>query len=556
MDKTQYNAMVEEIAQAVDAGSMTDAQADALLSEALGQLDPSLGDKLLSGVQSAMNYLPSKIPGFLEAESKVKEDLAKQSAAMVLPKDASPELKATELAQAKERMALAESAGVTALPLSQGGAAQGLLTKAIESRTTIPLGRRIFRSGLKKLDEAGAAVGKGPTAVSDTLLKYGISGTSDKIQKASNAKIGELEQEIQGLLARVPGKIDVDKAFGPARKALSEILDNPGQYTSEQISAAQKQLDEINRLSELNRFTPAQTIKPATGEQAALLPAGEATPLLSTKSRNILDIQAPLKGSSKAVSPEMALPQTSGGTVRGDWQKPLPSSTGETLPLFGERLPDVGAQPLLVADPSQEIAASLKGDPSAGLVQYTELTPTSRPMADQTSLFTGGEMASQKPILIPETAGMSVKQAKDLNKNLYQAIKKSSWNELMPSDVKSNLQKAMASGNKSEYMRVAEEFDPQLAARLDQALQEQGALLTARKAMSREAGKEAGKAGITQVDAMALLLEPKAFVAKQGAKAINSPWFRTGVGKYLNRPSSNVYETMIQRGIENQQQEQ
>jgi hypothetical protein len=133
---------------------------------------------------------------------------------------------------------------------------------------------------------------------------------------------------------------------------------------------------------------------------------------------------------------------------------------------------------------------------------------------------------------------MTAKEAKELNKNIYASMKESDWTSLMPDDVKTSFKKALTSGNKEEYMRIAREFDPALADELEEKLMEQAALLTARKPMAKEAGKEATRKGFTEVDAMSLYVDPLLYGSKQiGKRAFGSSALTRG-GQLLMRPDN------------------
>lgn len=60
-----------------------------------------------------------------------------------------------------------------------------------------------------------------------------------------------------------------------------------------------------------------------------------------------------------------------------------------------------------------------------------------------------------------------------------------------------------------------------------------GRLLTTEKKAASEAAKEINKNAVTQVDAMALAVDPKAYVAKQAIKALNMTGPRTAIGKKM-----------------------
>jgi len=162
----------------------------------------------------------------------------------------------------------------------------------------------------------------------------------------------------------------------------------------------------------------------------------------------------------------------------------------------------------------------------------------------------GAEATSQQT-LFPEAAqkGISPSNMKELNKNLYEAVKNSSWLENAPSNVKDGFMKALASGNKKEYMRVLTEWNPKEAARFEKLLGHQANLLTARKAMTNSAKVEGKKAAVTQVDAMALALEPSVYAAKNAARLANSSWLRTKLGSTLYKPAnSTALENLLLRG--------
>lgn len=115
----------------------------------------------------------------------------------------------------------------------------GLLGKAAQpiSRATQSLGRRMYKSGLKKIDEKTAE--KGAKDFSDVLLERGApSGSTASIQKSSREISEKLKNERQALydIASEGGaKVDMFKATEGADEIIAKMRNNPG--TEDQAEA-------------------------------------------------------------------------------------------------------------------------------------------------------------------------------------------------------------------------------------------------------------------------------------------------------------------------------
>lgn len=85
-------------------------------------------------------------------------------------------------------------------------------------------GKAIYKSGLKRIDQEALKYGKEP--VSDVLMKYGISGSADAIQKQMDNLAGALSNKQKGLLELADSagvSVPMADAMKPAEEYISSI---------------------------------------------------------------------------------------------------------------------------------------------------------------------------------------------------------------------------------------------------------------------------------------------------------------------------------------------
>lgn len=117
--------------------------------------------------------------------------------------------------------------------LKEGAKGTSAVSKAIDVATSPiktlvpPVGKSIYKSGLKKIDQEAAKMGKEP--VSDLLLQEGITGSADSIFKQMNELGEKLLAERNKILqwgTNVGAEVSMEKAMAPALAKAAEIRKN------------------------------------------------------------------------------------------------------------------------------------------------------------------------------------------------------------------------------------------------------------------------------------------------------------------------------------------
>lgn len=142
------------------------------------------------------------------------------------------------------------------------GAGIGALSKNV--------GKSIYKSGLKAIDNEAVKYGKDP--VSDVLFKHGITGDASAIQKQMDELSGELLTKRNDILKQASrGEVDIPKALAPVRAriqiirnskdpALQPLADQLESEVAKYMNLAGKPSEDILReLPRAGVYTPEHT---------------------------------------------------------------------------------------------------------------------------------------------------------------------------------------------------------------------------------------------------------------------------------------------------------
>lgn len=115
----------------------------------------------------------------------------------------------------------------------------------------------------------------------------------------------------------------------------------------------------------------------------------------------------------------------------------------------------------------------------------------------------------------------------------YGLLGDDAYSQLAKSDEGARIFKDAASRTKTAVEAGIRKVDPQLARELREVNRDLGALLSSKKVMSTEAGKEIMKNSITPVDTALLFASPGTAAAKKAGDILKAPGFRTKAGMSL-----------------------
>lgn len=157
-----------------------------------------------------------------------------------------------------------------------------------------------------------------------------------------------------------------------------------------------------------------------------------------------------------------------------------------------------------------------------------------------------------KLIRNPDSLGFSIQQASDIKSALYDQLPASAFdiNGRLTAHGKELLQK-LAQGFKEGIVNAAEGAQKGLGSQISDVNREWGALLNATKPTQKELAKSQRRNFITEVKAGVATASPKAAAAMYGAKALNSPWFKTGVGLGMERVGQGLGSDLLTNALNN-----
>lgn len=132
----------------------------------------------------------------------------------------------------------------------------------------------------------------------------------------------------------------------------------------------------------------------------------------------------------------------------------------------------------------------------------------------------------------PNRTAADVPTLSDLKTGTYNELPGSFFETYKTTTPAQELKGAMGSGMRQEILRSAEESVPGMGSHIDSLNEKIGSILSAApqfKSLIKSAATN--KAGMSQVDAMAMALSPKAYLFKQAARAAGVPANRAAIGR-------------------------
>lgn len=337
---------------------------------------------------------------------------------------------------------------------------------------TQPIGKSIYKSGLKRVDQEAAKFGKEP--VSDLLMEKGISGNARQIQEQMNTLGEQLLAERNQLLKEATkkgGDVSMKEAMGPAQARIQEI-----------------------RLSKNPALQPIADALESDVQKYMVLDAKGETPNLRT-----LPVQSEFVPEHQDV-------------------KITPSSQQvRTLPVQAER--DVLSPTQFKTQKPQAVIEQVPGKTEPGLLKPDQYNQRPEQMVYDTTPAKSGPTPLQ---------ATGYKSSIQIPQNAY-AVDKGVANAYRGADkaVKGGLKTAVESS-------VGKTLGADKAAELKDLNDKLGRILTTKQKQLLEASKEENKNLLTSVDAPLMVLGGhNAAIAKKLADAAKLTGVRTGLGKKM-----------------------
>lgn len=150
----------------------------------------------------------------------------------------------------------------------------------------------------------------------------------------------------------------------------------------------------------------------------------------------------------------------------------------------------------------------------------------------------GNPIVKEIKSVIPAQAAFTPVEASSIKSQIYNLVGDEAYNQLAKSKTGSKLFKVAGSRLRSGVEKAVAEVSPEMAAELKTVNKNLGTLLTSKKVLASEAGKEVMKNGLTSVDGI-LLANPAMFVGKKAADLLKTTAARTKAGSSLY---NNPYE--------------
>jgi hypothetical protein len=437
-------------------------------------------------------------------------------------------------------------------------------------------GQSLYESGLKRADFVGKKMGKGEKALSQTLLKAGISGSAEDIAEQATKYADDLVKEQQAILTAASAKgatVDTDKVLKPILKH-AEKIESGVNLPSVKRSASGFRKD-MAEVADMGRAVPEREIVEGFGEQGALfreaeLPAAVSVPSLATSADEAIKAQygiAQQVGMPESAMASQRLPDdelmrqafASGKSrvdvplVRGD--EILPAGVryeGPTqVSMFGIEPPGLTAIQGVSTGPAQQDLLSQAATASRRVSQpsvYDELLTQGKIAQGQVEAFSPGAlMQPAKRTTIAGRPAASVADASRLKSQIYNLAGTQAYQEFAKENVGKSLLKRAGNRFKNAVERSVDSVDPVMGARLREVNKDLGNILSTRKVLQTEAGKEIAKNAITPVDTALLFASPAVAASKKVGDILKGTAFRTGQGKRMYQDNLGIYETLLNR---------
>lgn len=384
-------------------------------------------------------------------------------------------------------------------------------------------GRKIYKSGMKKIDQESVKFGKEP--VSDVLLKNRVTGSATKIQEqmdriAQNLKASR--DKILGKATKAGAQVDVPKSLRSAQAFVDSLRAKADPRMEATINRMQQEIDQLAE-------TAARAEMPAQPEirMTSLEPQLKELPVSVT--------QAPLDESSRVIinneftpaAPEVAYNATGrkvGGEMSTDvgaqYPQPLSVTQSYVTP------PPTGVKPQMLDPVIDNAEDTLEILPRGGTYTQKVYRPAPYELAQEYPEIVLREATPR----IPARPGPSPEQVSSWKSNTYNMIGDQGYNELKHTPVYKQFQKELARGQK-EGVESAVEQSLGRGSRdsLVEMNDELGRVLTSEEKAAQAAFQEQNKNSFSAVDGI-LASNPKILMLKKLADAMKGSRVRTKTG--------------------------
>lgn len=386
-------------------------------------------------------------------------------------------------------------------------------------------GKNLYKSGLTPLDIEVAKYGKEP--VSDLLLREGVTGSMEQIQKKMDDLAELYLTERNAILAeadRAGGYASMNDAMAPLQERINQIRANKDPALQKAADAMQKDLNRYKRLDQPGyteiTSVPAQQKFVELPRQQKMV-AGEHRQIYfdpETQTLHELPVSADATGAHRELK-GLPIAKVEMGQVVPEKYKKRPGqmtyseeklkvSRGKTVPAqYENQLPDVGAY----NEPAKVIPGKTK--------------PTSYATPSQASAY---------------------------KSSIYGNIPSKKYAEIADTPIGQELEKIKARGLKEETERATGRAlgDPS-EKQIKELNDKLGRLLSSQERAELEAAKEARKKarGPSQVSAMVAAVEPKSWLAKKAAEIAQGTEFKTKAGKRMMDLADTEYFEPTARNI-------
>lgn len=415
-------------------------------------------------------------------------------------------------------------------------------------KNTAKIGRSIYKSGLKALDQEALKYGKEP--VSDLLLKEGVTGSYEQIQKKMDELAAGYLQARDYILkkaTRAGAEVDMGEAMAPLLSKIDEIEksgDPNLMATAKMMRAdAQKYLAKGAKEPEsILRELPVQAeYRPAYSEIKGFEP---------TKQEILeLPVQAEYKGPYRTLkTPEIDLPigkvQPPGTVAELEYRRGLQKLKNQRGP-YSEPFKEMIRNPNINVEMGQLVPEEyILRAPEAAFVEETGKAIAGKTVPEQ-YILRAPEVALD---VTERVSGPTPLQTSAWKSSTYNKIGSPAFQELKQTPVGKELLKAKAYGLKKGTETSVEKSLGKLdAEELRDLNSKLGQILTSDEKALREAFKEANKNAVSSVDAPLALINPGAALLKKIADVAKMTGPRTEVGKSLvDRSKSGM---MLEKNI-------
>lgn len=353
------------------------------------------------------------------------------------------------------------------------------------AKQTAKAGKSIYKSGLKAIDLEAAKYGKEP--VSELLMREGVTGSAEQIQKRMDDLAEGYKTQRDAVLKAADeagGRVNMKEAMAPLREKINYIrkTEDPNLQRVADVMEA-----DLNQYLDLDRAAYSEISYKPKSEEILSLP-----------------VQSEYKAPYRSVT-------TKAGEMPVGKVQPLNTQTTR---------PD-------------QLGPNMTKYPTEFDVQMGQLRPEQYIQRPEVKAFvTEGEKIIPGKTVSEKFVTPS--QGSGFKSSTYNQMPDSAYAQASRTPIGKALNKEKARGLKEAVESAVEKSSGKASAEELRELNDKlGRLLTTKKKAAVEAGKEIKKDAFTQVDALALAVEPKAYLLKQAAKAINMTGPRTKGGKML-----------------------